>query len=465
MVFLPQAGQPVVGEDNCQVQASSFSTFQMDRKNRDSSQLRTRLLEQLTVQSGLARAFGLLLAKIRLSSCPPTMEPIRILTAVPICDGHDSAINTVNLELIRHGIEVVYLGYHRSVEDIVRAAVQEDVRAIGISSYNGGHVEFFAEVLAELRIRNGEHIKLFGGGGATITKADAEQMYESGVDQIFFAGTPLDEMVDYVKRRFGAPVPRGEFGNLGNDRALAAMLTRIENGEASRVLASLGNLRGPHRTKLFGFTGPGGAGKTTLIDEVVTRFIRHFPSDRRIAILSHDPSAVGLGALLGDRATMIYSQDDRIFIRSMATRGQAGGVSLVTEQSLRFLTGTEIFDAVLIETVGTGQEALPFDFAEMRLDAAFLVMPPDYGGRLQLHKIAMFDAADVIVINKSDLRGARTAMAEIEARIEPNRRGQRVLRIQANRHDDSGVDQLFEIMFPEKGTRAVESTPATPGSF
>ncbi len=126
------------------------------------------------------------------------MEPIRILTAVPICDGHDSAINTINLELIRHGIEVVYLGYHRSADDIVRAAVQEDVRAIGISSYNGGHVEFFSEILSELRARNGQHIKLFGGGGATITKADAEQMYEYGVDQIFFAGTSLGEMVDHV---------------------------------------------------------------------------------------------------------------------------------------------------------------------------------------------------------------------------------------------------------------------------
>src|SRR6201988_1632586 len=134
-------------------------------------------------------------------------SPVRILTAVPICDGHDSAINTINLEFIRHGIEVIYLGYHRSARDIVRAAIQEDVRAIGISSYNGGHVEFFAEVLALLQGRDCGHIRVFGGGGATITKADADIMYQRGVDQIFFAGTPLDEMVRYVQSSFSTPAP------------------------------------------------------------------------------------------------------------------------------------------------------------------------------------------------------------------------------------------------------------------
>src|SRR5256885_7675332 len=120
-------------------------------------------------------------------------SPIRILTAVPICDGHDSAINTINLEFIRHGIEVVYIGYHRSVSDIVRAAIQEDVRAIGISSYNGGHIEFFAEVIALLRKRGANDIKVFGGGGGTITHEDAAAMKRKGVDTIFFAGTRSEE--------------------------------------------------------------------------------------------------------------------------------------------------------------------------------------------------------------------------------------------------------------------------------
>src|SRR6266700_2768094 len=158
-------------------------------------------------------------------------SPIRILTAVPICDGHDSAINTINLEFIRHGIEVIYLGYHRSVGDIVRAAIQEDVRAIGISSYNGGHVEFFAEVVALLRKR-GSDIRVFGGGGGTITHEDAAIMRRKGVDEIFFAGTSLDDMVKFVHQRYGKPrTKRPRPKSL--DQELAHKLSKIEDGYAS----------------------------------------------------------------------------------------------------------------------------------------------------------------------------------------------------------------------------------------
>jgi methylmalonyl-CoA mutase len=129
--------------------------------------------------------------------------PIRVLTAVPICDGHDSAINTINLEFIRNGIEVVYLGFHRYVSDIVRAAIQEDVAAVGISSYNGGHIEFFAEVVKQLKKRGADDIKVFGGGGGTITHDDQRLMQKRGVDQIFFAGTSLAEMVEFVRKRYG----------------------------------------------------------------------------------------------------------------------------------------------------------------------------------------------------------------------------------------------------------------------
>jgi len=377
-------------------------------------------------------------------------SPIRILTAVPICDGHDSAINTINLEFIRHGIEVIYLGYHRSVADIVRAAIQEDVRAIGISSYNGGHIEFFAAVVDLLRRKGADDIKVFGGGGGTITHDDVTIMRRKGVDEIFFAGTSLDDMVKFVHRRYGKPRskrPRPK----SFDQELGHRLTKIEDAYYATGSRKRRTPKGHRRMqnvkianpRVIGFTGPGGAGKTTLIDELVLRFLNR-NSTGRIAILSHDPSVVGEGALLGDRATMINSQDDRVFMRSMATRGQAGGLSPATHDCLALLAQSN-FDYVVIETVGTGQEAMPFQKNGI-VDSTVLVMNPDYGSRLQLQKIVMLDLADIVVVNKSDLQRARTAHSEIEQRLEQNRRDQQLVDTVAKRHRDSGVDRLFELI-------------------
>jgi methylmalonyl-CoA mutase len=378
-------------------------------------------------------------------------SPLRLLTAVPICDGHDSAIVTINLELIRHGIEIVYLGYHRSAQAIVRAAIQEDVQAIGISSYNGGHCEFFEEVVGLLKARGAHDIGVFGGGGGTITEADAQAMYARGIDRIFFAGSPLAEMVEFVIQKYGEPrappsialAPHASF-----DLRLARLITAtVEGAHVPNTLPILSETAFPIPT--LGFTGPGGVGKTTLIDELVLRHLKAHPSGR-IAILSHDPSIMGKGALLGDRTAMIHAQDDRVFMRSLASRGQAGGLAEASTRCMEVLKraeteeGKPVFDLILIETVGVGQEAIPFQ--RPMVDQIVLVMGPDYGSRLQLQKIVMLDVADAIVINKADRPGASTAQAELEFQLSLNRRGQRLISTIAKQHRNPGVDALYRFL-------------------
>jgi len=361
---------------------------------------------------------------------------IRILTAVPLCDGHDSAIVTINLELVRHGVEVIYLGYHRSAADIARAAIQEDARAIGLSSYNGGHVEFFAEVLASLRRQDARDIRLFGGGGGTITPADARQMKRRGVDEIFFAGTPLAEIARFVKTNYAQPpkvIPKSRAPAKLSDRVLAKALTTAGNRSVFPTPMARGS------TLTVGIAGPGGVGKTTLIDELALRFLKSHP-DSRLAILSHDPSPPGKGALLADRAAMVYAHHQRVFLRSLPTRGKAGGVSRATPGCLEILKRAG-FSLILVESAGIGQEDLPF--AHGLVDRQVLVMGPDYGSRLQLQKILMLESADFVVVNKSDQAGARTALSEIEQRLALNNREQKLIATVAKRHLDPGVDALF----------------------
>lgn len=373
---------------------------------------------------------------------PPNHAPIRLLTAVPICDGHDSAISTINLEFSRKGQEIIYLGYHRRAQDIVRAAIQEDVRAIGISSYNGGHVEFFEVVAHLLKEAGAGHIGLFGGGGGTISQDDAKVMAKFGVDRIFFAGTTLKEMVDWVRDQYGnqRTLTLEESGT--SDVSLGRSLTDAEFSEEPAEAPDP-----KERPRIIGFTGPGGAGKTTLIDELTSRWLKQVPKGR-LAILSHDPSIVGKGALLGDRAGMIHSLHDRVFVRSLATAGRAGGLAPTTERCLSILCDPKWgFHTIFVETVGVGQEAIPF--ADGWVDTSVFVLNPDYGSRLQLQKIAMLDIADVVVLNKFDRPGAPTARAEVEQRLSLREDTPTVLPTIASRHQDPGVDKVFELLIPK----------------
>jgi putative protein kinase ArgK-like GTPase of G3E family len=285
-----------------------------------------------------------------------------------------------------------------------------------------------------LRRAGAKHVGVFGGGGGTITPEDARVMVKNGVDRIFFAGTPLDEMVAFIREEYSpSPGTPGEGGGQGS-------VTRGKRASSGAEPSPYPLPAYRERGKTIGVTGPGGAGKTTLIDELVLRELTAHPRSR-IAVLSHDPSIVGKGALLGDRATMIYSQDDRVFMRSLSTRGQAGGLSRETKTLLKQVKEGG-FDLVFIETVGIGQEAIPF--ARGMVDTTVFVTGPDYGARLQLQKIAMLDVADVVVINKADLPGSKTARAEMERRL---RRGdQKLVTTTASRHRDRGVDDLYALV-------------------
>ncbi len=373
-------------------------------------------------------------------------DRIRLLTAVPLCDGHDSPIHTINRELVRHGVEVVYLGYHRSARCIACAAVQEDVDAIGISSYNGGHVEFFTEVLECLKSKGAGDIRVFGGGGGTITQADAEAMYAAGVDRLFFAGTPLSEIIEQILRRYA----KGEKEPY-TTTAQTADAERYLSKSLSKTVAeaTVAKLEDPSRSKhplSIGITGPGGVGKTTLIDELVLRFLATHP-DSRVAILLNDPTLAGGGALLADRASMVYALDERVFIRSLASATGPNGLCASTGAAAHLLKvwdrGGLRFDLILIETVGLGQQDMPFDYG--LVDRIVMVMGPVYGAPLQLQKIAMLDLADIVVINKSDLPTAQIAANELRQRLDEQRR-QALVATVAKRHADPGVDELFRLV-------------------
>jgi methylmalonyl-CoA mutase cobalamin-binding domain/chain len=371
--------------------------------------------------------------------------PLRILTAVPVCDGHDSAVITINIELARHGIEVIYLGYHQSASAIVRAAIQEDVNVVGLSSYNGGHIVFFKEVVDQLKKSGNRDIPVFGGGGGTITHADERVMKRQGTDRIFFAGTPLDDIMALIRRDYARQAkPNARFQG---DRALARAITLAEHDPGTRHKSLVTSPRKSSRAFVVGVAGPGGAGKSTLIDELTSRFLRKNITGR-IAILANDPSHPDTGgAILGDRVSAIYSQDDRVFFRSLATRGSLTGLSAAAPAALDFLKKSGEFDLILVESVGVGQESDPFRIygrSPKLVDATLFVLAPHYGGRIQLQKIALLTGADLVALNKCDHPMAHTARAESQARLDQNHRGQILHATTAAKHFDPGVDALFD---------------------
>src|SRR5690242_17218785 len=385
------------------------------------------------------------------------VPPLRFVSAASPVDGHDAAITMIRRLLQAHGAEVVHLGHNRSVAEIVRAAIQEDADAIAASSYQGGHNEYFAYMVDMLRERGCEHIRVIVGGGGTIAPHEIEALERYGVERIY---TPedgrklgLDGMVDDVFARVRSAVkPAYESRPLNpRDHAqIARGITLIENaapgsGDAEQIRRAVARSR--TRAPVIGITGSGGAGKSSLTDELLARLTRHFP-DRQIAVVAMDPTRRRSGgALLGDRIRMNSLASDSIFMRSLATRRQNLATSAVLKTVIELYKASG-FDLVIVETAGIGQSDT--EIVDL-VDLSLYVMTSEYGAASQLEKIDMIDYADLIVLNKSEKRGAEDSLRDVRKQWRRNHPDSAkladveipVFPTVASRFNDPGVNGLF----------------------
>ena len=352
--------------------------------------------------------------------------PLRFVTAAALFDGHDAAINVMRRLIQGEGAEVVHLGHNRSVADVVRAAVQEDADGIAISSYQGGHNEYFRYMVDMLRDAGAGHVRVFGGGGGTITPEEIAELHAYGVERIYH---PHDGMkmglhgmiTDLVQRTVAARRPSAAPEQVSHDDALsiAQMLSALEDGTLSE--ARLETMRKAWRiaagnVPVIGITGTGGAGKSSVTDEILSRFCQFLPA-LRIAVLAVDPTRRRTGgALLGDRIRMNSLRHENLYMRSMATRRQHLSTNAMLADSIAFLKSAG-FDLVIVETAGIGQS----DSAIVDVvDVPLYVMTSEYGAASQLEKIDMIDFADIIILNKFDKRGAEDALRDVRKQWKRN---------------------------------------------
>ncbi|MBK6859205.1 MAG: methylmalonyl-CoA mutase family protein [Saprospiraceae bacterium] len=356
---------------------------------------------------------------------------IRILTAASLFDGHDAAINIMRRIMQSSGVEIIHLGHNRSALEIVDAAIQEDVQGIAITSYQGGHNEFFKYIFDLLKERNCGHIKLFGGGGGTILPSEIADLHHYGINRIYSPDDGrhmglqgmINDLISQCDFATGSSL-NGEVKEIANHdfRAVARMISAVENfpDQAATILKTMHQANPHKKIPVLGITGTGGAGKSSLVDELVRRFILDF-SDKRIAILSVDPSKRKTGgALLGDRIRMNAIHPEfhggRVYMRSLATRQSNLALSPYIKNALLILKAAD-FDLILLETSGIGQSDTEIvDFS----DVSMYVMTPEYGAATQLEKIDMLDFADIVAINKFDKRGAQDAIRDVRKQFQRN---------------------------------------------
>jgi methylmalonyl-CoA mutase len=354
-------------------------------------------------------------------------SPLRFVTAASLFDGHDAAINIMRRLIQGQGAEVIHLGHNRSVEDVVRAALQEDADAIALSSYQGGHVEYFKYMVDMLKERNAAHIRVFGGGGGTITPEEIRELQAYGVERIYHPNDGMHmglvSMIEDVVRRAEAarlPVDTPHKVAFDNEIEIGRMLSAIE--ESALDEAELAHLRkewqlAGGKTPVVGITGTGGAGKSSVTDELLNRFLSNFP-DMHIAVISVDPTRRRTGgALLGDRIRMNSLRSKRVFMRSMATRRQHMATNVVLKDCIAFLKSLG-YDLVIVETAGIGQS--DSEIVDL-VDFPMYVMTSDFGAPSQLEKIDMLDYAELVVLNKFDKRGAEDALRDVRKQWKRNR--------------------------------------------
>ena len=352
--------------------------------------------------------------------------PMRFVTAAALFDGHDAAINVMRRLIQGEGVEVVHLGHNRSVADVVRAAIQEDADGIAISSYQGGHNEYFCYMIDMLREAGAGHIRVFGGGGGTITPEEIEVLQNYGVERIYHPHDGmrmgLQGMInDLVNRTQAARIATKtpERADSGDFLAVAQMLSALEDGVIAgtklETLRKQWQLAG-RNVPVIGITGTGGAGKSSVTDEILSRFCQYFPT-RTIAVLAVDPTRRRTGgALLGDRIRMNSLRHENLYMRSMATRRQHLSTSAMLDDSIAFLKAAG-FGMVIVETAGIGQS--DSEIVDL-VDLPVYVMTSEFGAPSQLEKIDMIDFAEVIVLNKFDKRGADDALRDVRKQWRRN---------------------------------------------